>query len=148
MLAPGKRRSSTVGAMARRKTKSGLVYRPSRSVWIVYLAVGAIALGATGAAFALRAEPWVRLGFALFVGAYVVGLVELVIGRLVVDDESVRVRGLRGRKVYDWARIREARIDGILAIRLDDGRWVSMPDWLGRGDTLSARKQIGKRIVE
>lgn len=44
-------------------------------------------------------------------------------------------------------RIREARIDGILAIRLEDGRWVSMPEWLGRGDTLSARKQIGKRIV-
>lgn len=87
---------------------------------------------AAGALFVYRERGWEWVSIGLAVATVFLGLgsiVESLILRIELTDDSLVVTDLRGRRRYDIAdieRVEEAK-GAPPAIRLTNGRWVKLP---------------------
>ena len=86
-----------------------------------------------GAIFMLRTRGIANLWTIAFVGLAIAGIlaiIEAVVRRIVLDDESVHVQELWGHRRYARRDIVGVqRLKGVpVALQLSDGRWAKLPE--------------------
>jgi len=123
-------------------------YRPRLGMWLLYAFFGLIGVFLVFVAFYENRTPRVRLVAILGAAGMELLLADLGLGRVQLDQQSVRIRGLFANAEFTYHEVKsppETLGDfpqkPILLQRLSDGRVVKFPIWLGAPER---REIVGK----
>jgi hypothetical protein len=84
---------------------------------------------------------WQRLGGALLVAFGVAGFLDVLVSRIVLDDEAIHVISLVRQRSYQREDFESAKVDGgAVVLKKRDGGWLALPDT--GANALSVRNTI------
>ena len=113
------------------------------ATWYRVLSVLAmLALGAAGAFYIVNgAAAWQRIGGWALVAFGVAGFLDVLISRIILDRDSIRVISLVRTRAYPRSDFESAKVDGgAVCLKKRDGGWLILP---GTGDNaLSVRNVV------
>jgi hypothetical protein len=114
----------TAGRMSRRVLR----IRP----WLAVVVVAANALFLGGAASTYAESGWTltSIGFGVLSAVGVIGILELLLSRIVLQEDSLETYGLLSRRRYSASQIRSVKWEGGsgVALELSQGGWAKLPE--------------------
>jgi hypothetical protein len=100
--------------------------------WLAVVVVVANTLFLGGAASSYAESGWTptSIGFGLLSVLGVVGILELVVARIVLQSDSLETHGLLSRRRYAASEIRSVKWEGGsgVAVELTRGGWAKLPE--------------------
>ena len=84
---------------------------------------------------------WQRIGGAVLVAFGVAGFIDILVSRIVLDDDAIHVISLVRTRSYPRGDFESAKVDGgAVVLKKRDGGWLALPDT--GGNTLGIRNTI------
>lgn len=104
-------------------------------------ACATLALGAAGGYYIVNgAAAWQRIGGWALVAFGVAGFLDVLISRIVLDRDSIRVISLVRTRAYPRSDFESAKVDGgAVCLKRRDGEWLILP---GTGDNALSLRNV------
>jgi hypothetical protein len=105
-------------------------------------AIAMVLFGAAGGFYIMNGTAlWQRAGGAAFVVFGIAGFIDILVSRIVLDGDSIRVISLVRKRVYPRSDFESAKVDGgAVCLKRRDGGWLVLPDT--GANTLGVRNTI------
>ena len=117
------------------------VFRTSTGYRILS-ALATLAIGAAGSVYVVNGTAaWQRLGGAALVAFGIAGFLDILISRIVLDEDAIHVISLVRKRSYPRADFESAKVDGgAVCVKRHDGGWLVLPST--GANALSVRNSI------
>ena len=101
-----------------------------------------LALGGAGTFYLMNGEvSWQRIGGAALIAFGIAGFLDVLLSRIVLDDDAIHVISLVRKRSYARSFFESAKVEGgAVVLKRVDGGWLALPST--GGNPLSERNTI------